>query len=133
MANNSTNILKIISDLYAGLGGLHGDDFFNGQASIVEIVLSGNIEALREVLEDEPARINEVCPTYKITPIIAAAGRGMPRATKIILATDGVDLSAIDALGRTAFDHASLFPDILPMLLEHKRQGRRWYERPPSP
>jgi hypothetical protein len=108
-----------------------GGDFFTKKISIVEIILTGQLDVLLEALEEEPERVNEFCPTFGVTPIMAASGRNMIRASTILLSIDGIDLSLRDFAGRSVYDHAAPFPQMLSALLEYSGYSLNWME--PSP
>lgn len=95
---------------------------------IIECALEGNFDGVDAALEIDPRDINAQRESNGITALMAASGSGRERMVEHLLKKDGIDLSLVDNFGRSAFDHARLFPPIVALLMRHAYPNMSWQE-----
>ncbi len=99
-----------------------------GTSRIIELVIKNDFAGVDKELNERPELINARREGSQLTPIMVAAGYRMVAMVDHLLLKPGIDLDLVDASGRSAFDHARIFPEIVGRLMSAKYPGMKWKE-----
>lgn len=102
----------------------------NSHFDIVECALRNDFAGVDRALEGQPEMINAQRKSSGITALMAASGRRLERMVDHLLAKPGIDLFIRDDFGKSAFEHARLWPEITGQLMiaRHPSLEGRWKE-----
>lgn len=95
---------------------------------IIAAVLSNELASVDFLLERNPALINAYHETTGVSPLMAAAGRGLERMAAHLLTKPGIDLEMRDFQGLSAVEHGRIYPKIVSMIMSARFPGMVWKE-----
>ncbi len=95
---------------------------------IVACSLRNDFDGVDTILSSEPTLINAQWLETGLSPLMAAAGRGLSEMVVHLLMKDGIDLFIKDASGRDAFDYGVPFADITELLMRARLPSMHWTE-----
>lgn len=95
---------------------------------IIAAVLDNSIWRVDDLLEKNPALINAYHETTGVSPLMAAAGRGLERMAAHLLTKPGIDLEMRDFQGLSALDHGRIYPKIVGRIMRARFPGMVWKE-----
>lgn len=99
-----------------------------GSFDIIDCALRNDFFGVDSALERNPKAINSQHKDSGITALMAASGRGLDGMVLHLLKKPEIDLTIVDNTGRSAFDHAMLFPEIIGYLASSMKPTGRWKE-----
>jgi len=93
---------------------------------IVAYALNNNFDGVDKVLASDPEMINARKEESGITALMAASGRGLEDMVDHLLKKTGIDYDLIDDKGRSALNHAVLFPEIVSKIMVARLPNIKW-------
>ena len=93
---------------------------------IVAYALNNNFDGVDAVLASDPEMINARKEESGITALMAASGRGLEEMVNHLLSKPGIEYDLVDDKGRTALNHAVLFPEIVAKIMMARLPNVKW-------